>query len=185
MLTIPNVLTLLRIAMVPVLAGCYFAEWWFSGLLAGVIFGIAAATDWLDGYLARRLGQESNFGAFLDPVADKLIVACALVMLVASWQDALVTVCAMIIIAREFVVSGLREWLGGQGRRDLAAVGWWGKIKTTVQMLAIVMLLALEPGNSGMLAQSATVLLGLAALLSLQSLMVYALSARAALARRC
>ncbi len=173
MLTIPNVLTLLRIAMVPVLAGCYFAEWWFSGLLAGVIFGIAAATDWLDGYLARRLGQESNFGAFLDPVADKLIVACALVMLVASWQDALVTVCAMIIIAREFVVSGLREWLGGQGRRDLAAVGWWGKIKTTVQMIAIGVMFALPPGFGGVLEGAVLGLLVVATALSVQSMIGY------------
>lgn len=183
-MTIPNALTWTRVALMPVLAVVYLWDSPYAGGSSALVFALAASTDWLDGYLARRLGQESEFGAFLDPVADKLIVTTALVLLVASWQTVPILVAALVIIVRELVVSALREWLGSMGQRRLVAVGRWGKIKTTVQMLAIVLLLALQPGSDGIWAWLGVVLLVLAALLSLQSLALYAWTARAALAGR-
>lgn len=183
-MTIPNALTWTRVALMPVLVVVYLWDSPYAAGSAASVFAVAASTDWLDGYLARRLGQESEFGAFLDPVADKLIVATALVLLVANWHSLPVQMAALVILARELVVSALREWLATLGLRHRVAVGRWGKIKTTVQMLAIVLLLALAPGASGVLGMLAIGLLVLAALLSLQSLTLYAFAARAALTER-
>ena len=143
-LNLPNLLTWLRILMIPAVIGIfYMPEHWMSApeknLLATVLFVLAAITDWLDGYLARKLNQTSAFGAFLDPVADKLMVAAALILLVhlARADFAL----AFIIIGREIAVSALREWMARLGESRSVAVNFLGKVKTFSQMLAIPMLL--------------------------------------------
>jgi CDP-diacylglycerol--glycerol-3-phosphate 3-phosphatidyltransferase len=148
-LNIPNTLTLLRIALIPVLVVVFYLP--FNGhlLVAAGIFTIAAITDWVDGYLARRLGQMTAFGAFLDPVADKLMVAVALVLLVERHNDLLFTLAACVIISREMVVSALREWMAELGKRTSVAVSMIGKVKTTFQMIAIIVLLAVDAQRDG------------------------------------
>ena len=142
-MNLPNVLTLIRVALIPVLVLVWLTPFQYAGELAALVFVIAALTDWLDGWLARRLSQESAFGAFLDPVADKLMVAAALVLLVDAFDSVLVTLSAIVIIGREIVVSALREWMSEIGQRGHVAVSWLGKVKTATQMLAITVCLAL------------------------------------------
>lgn len=140
----PNVLTWLRIVMIPLFVGIfYFEQGWVAhstqNLVATIIFTLAAITDWLDGWLARRLNQTSAFGAFLDPVADKLMVAAALIILVQLGRiDAVI---ALIIIGREIAISALREWMSSIGQGKSVAVSMVGKIKTAAQMISIPMLL--------------------------------------------
>ena len=141
---IPNLLTWLRILLIPLFVGIfYFEKSWVSGpnqnLVATVLFTAAAVTDWLDGWLARKLNQTSSFGAFLDPVADKLMVAAALIILVQLARvDAIV---ALIIIGREITISALREWMARIGEAKSVAVSVLGKVKTVSQMIAIPLLL--------------------------------------------
>ncbi len=142
-MNLPNALTLLRVLLIPILVIVWFVPISYSGELAAIIFLIAAFTDWLDGWLARRLAQESEFGAFLDPVADKLIVATALILLVDAFDSVLVTLSAIVIVGREIVVSALREWMSELGQRGQVAVSWIGKLKTATQMIAIILCLAL------------------------------------------
>jgi len=143
-LNLPNLLTWLRIILIPLFVGIfYFEKSWVSGsnqnLVATIIFVAAAVTDWLDGWLARRLNQTSAFGAFLDPVADKLMVAAALIILVQLGRvDAII---ALIIIGREIAISALREWMAQLGQSKSIAVSFLGKLKTATQMVAIPMLL--------------------------------------------
>ncbi len=147
-LNIPNLLTWGRILLIPLFVGVfYFPHHWLNpheqNLLATIIFVAAALTDWLDGYLARVLKQTTAFGAFLDPVADKLMVAAALIMLVQL--DRTDTVIAFIIIGREITISALREWMAKIGAARSVAVSFLGKVKTTSQMIAIPMLLYHDP----------------------------------------
>src|SRR5512134_3018047 len=147
-LNIPNVLTWLRIVAIPLLVALFYVpEAWLAprdkNLYACVLFTAAAITDWLDGYLARRLNQMSAFGAFLDPVADKLIVAVALIMLVKLGR--VPDFIAVIIIGREITISALREWMAKLGRAKSVAVNFLGKIKTVAQLVAIPMLLYHDP----------------------------------------
>jgi CDP-diacylglycerol--glycerol-3-phosphate 3-phosphatidyltransferase/cardiolipin synthase len=146
-LNLPNILTLIRVATIPVLVAVFYLPFGWSDLLAAALFLAAGLTDWLDGYLARRLGQTSPFGAFLDPVADKLIVAVALVMLVQTHASVWFAVPAMVIVSREITVSALREWMAELGQRARVAVSSIGKIKTVMQMVAITLLLALKPAH--------------------------------------
>lgn len=145
--TIPNLLTLLRIGLIPVFVLVYWLPYAWAPIWAAWVFIIAGITDWLDGYLARRLGQASPFGAFLDPVADKLIVATALVLLVGDpkiqasvFSSTLFAVTAAVIIGREITVSALREWMAELGDRASVAVSVIGKLKTLLQFVAIIML---------------------------------------------
>ena len=175
-LNLPNLLTWLRIVLIPLFVGIfYFEKSWVSGpnqnLVATIIFTAAAVTDWLDGWLARKLDQTSAFGAFLDPVADKLMVAAALIILVQLERvDAII---ALIIIGREITISALREWMANIGAAKSVAVSFLGKIKTTSQMLAIPLLLyhdrlgAFDPQQVG------TWLIVLAAVLTLASMAYY------------
>lgn len=146
LLTIPNVLTLLRILLIPVLVALTYTSFEWRFLAAAAVFLVAAITDWFDGYLARTLNQTSAFGRFLDPVADKLMVAAALVILV-QWHanNALMVISAIIIISREITISALREWMAEIGKRASVAVSYIGKLKTTMQMTAITVLLVHEP----------------------------------------
>lgn len=141
---LPNALTWARILMIPLVLGVYFLpESWLpmpmKNLLACSLFVLAAITDWFDGYLARKLGITSAFGAFLDPVADKLMVCAALVLLV--WLRRCDVILAFIIIGRELTISALREWMAQMGKSRSVAVSFIGKLKTTAQMAAIPMLL--------------------------------------------
>ncbi|MFO7639994.1 MAG: CDP-diacylglycerol--glycerol-3-phosphate 3-phosphatidyltransferase [Candidatus Competibacteraceae bacterium] len=144
-LNLPTGLTLLRIALIPVFVGVFFMSFQGANLLCAALFGLAALTDWLDGYLARRLDQTSAFGAFLDPVADKLMVAAALVLLVQAIPTPWMAVAAIIIIGREIAVSALREWMAQIGGQRRVAVSMIGKFKTTAQMVAVLLLLYREP----------------------------------------
>lgn len=140
-LTLPNTLTLFRIIAIPLVVVVFFLPVPWARPAAGVLFALAGITDFFDGYLARRLGQTSNFGAFLDPVADKLIVATALVLLVQADPQLALAVVAAIIIGREITVSALREWMSEIGARTAVAVGFVGKWKTTVQIVGISLML--------------------------------------------
>ncbi len=145
---LPILLTWLRVALIPVFVALFYlpADWITPvavNVWSAVIFAVAAVTDWFDGFLARRWGQTSAFGAFLDPVAAKLIVAAALILLV--HLDRTSSLLAMIIIGREITISALREWMAEMGQRKSVAVAYIGKLKTTAQMLAILLLLYHEP----------------------------------------
>ncbi|PFG08464.1 CDP-diacylglycerol--glycerol-3-phosphate 3-phosphatidyltransferase [Marinobacter sp. LV10MA510-1] len=145
-MNIPNILTLSRIVMIPVFVFIFYMPVQWSYLVSAVIFTLAAVTDWLDGYLARKLNQSTPFGAFLDPVADKLMVAVALAVLIEEHAALILTLPATIIIGREIVISALREWMAEIGSRASVAVSYIGKIKTVAQMAAIIGLLAFPPG---------------------------------------
>jgi len=143
--TLPTLLTLLRILLLPVIVLLLYLPQAWSGAAASVVFLLASLTDWLDGYLARRLGQESHFGAFLDPVADKLMVATVLAVLVEQHASVWITLPAVIIIGREITISALREWMAQVGQRSKVAVSHIGKIKTTAQLLALLLLIYEQP----------------------------------------
>ncbi|WP_101759585.1 CDP-diacylglycerol--glycerol-3-phosphate 3-phosphatidyltransferase [Oceanicoccus sp. KOV_DT_Chl] len=173
-MNIPNLLTLLRIVLIPVLVLVFYLEYQWSFIACSVIFALAGITDWLDGYLARKLDQSTPFGAFLDPVADKLMVAIALVLLVERYQVWWFTLPAMVIIGREIVISALREWMAELGKRTNVSVSYIGKVKTVFQMLSITVLLAaVPPDTTGFLLELGVVLMYLAALLTLWSMFVY------------
>ena len=172
-LTIPNMLTLLRIALIPVLVVVFYLPYGWSAMAGAVIFAIAGITDWVDGYLARKMGQSTKLGAFLDPVADKLMVAAALVLLVELHASALFAIPAIVIISREITVSALREWMAELGKRASVAVSYIGKVKTTVQMVAITGLLANEPDMENWVVWLAYALLYAATALTLWSMAVY------------
>ncbi len=152
MLNIPNILTLFRIALIPVLLVLYYWDSGIRSLLVTGVFVTAAITDWLDGFLARKMNATSALGAFLDPVADKLIVSSALVLLVSDLDvlsrvihPLLFSISVCIIIGREIVVSALREWMAELGERGVVSVGILGKVKTGFQMVSISLLLYAEP----------------------------------------
>lgn len=135
--TVPNTLTWLRIFAIPIVVVLFYLPYPWSDPAAGTMFAIAAITDTLDGYYARKLGQTSRLGAFLDPVADKLMVAVALVLLVSRDPTLIVVLPAMVIIGREIAISALREWMAEIGNRTKVAVSPLGKIKTIVQMVGL------------------------------------------------
>jgi CDP-diacylglycerol--glycerol-3-phosphate 3-phosphatidyltransferase len=179
-LNVPNLLTLLRIALIPLFIVAYYFPTARAPMLATVIFVAAALTDWLDGYLARRLGQYSLFGAFLDPVADKLMIAAALVMLIADprihslvLDSRLFGVAALVILGREIAVSALREWMAELGKRSRVAVSYIGKFKTGSQMTAIAFLIWREPLAGLPIFRIGEWLLYVAAALTLWSMIVY------------
>lgn len=136
-INLANMLTLARIVAIPAVVICFYLPIPHARPIAGILFGLAAITDLLDGYIARRFNQTSRFGEFLDPVADKLMVAIVLVLLVQSDPRSFVDVIAMIIIGREITVSALREWMATIGERTNVKVAMSGKIKTTLQMFGI------------------------------------------------
>lgn len=142
---LPNFLTWLRIILIPFLGLLFLMPYPWSNALAAAVFAFAALTDWLDGYLARLWSQTSPFGAFLDPVADKLIVAVALIVILTGSPSVLVAVPVAVIIGREIAVSALREWMAEIGQRGTVKVGFMGKVKTTAQMAAIILLLYKAP----------------------------------------
>ena len=172
-MTIPNLLTLFRIILIPVFVLVFYLPYHWSFLATAAIFGLAGITDWLDGYLARKLNQSTPFGAFLDPVADKLMVLIALALLVERYAVWWFTIPTIVIIGREVVISALREWMAELGERTSVAVSSLGKIKTTVQIVAILLLLAISPDQHGLFWYVAITGLYAAALLTLWSMLLY------------
>lgn len=136
-LNVANALTWFRIAAIPAVVVVFYLPGSWARPVSAIIFALAALTDWLDGYLARRLGQTSQFGAFLDPVADKLMVATALVLIVQADPRVIIALVAAIIIGREIAVSALREWMAGLGAGSRVAVSGLGKMKTIMQMVGL------------------------------------------------
>jgi len=176
-LNAPNLVTLSRIVLIPLIIGIYYvpADWLSfdtKNVVATAVFILAAASDWLDGYLARRLNQMSAFGAFLDPVADKLIVAGALIVLLQLDRvDALV---ALIVIGREIAISALREWMARVGQAKSVAVAFIGKLKTVFQMIAIPLLLYHDMLFGWVDCQwLGTLLINVAAILTVVSMLYY------------
>lgn len=143
---VPNLLTVGRIVLIPMFVLAYLlpGDWTYTA--AASLFALASITDWLDGYLARRLDQTTAFGAFLDPAADKLMVVTALVMLIGHHNNLYLTLPGLIIIGREIMISALREWMAELNRRGLVRVGMLGRVKTGFQMIAILILVAGPPG---------------------------------------
>ncbi|WP_344805380.1 CDP-diacylglycerol--glycerol-3-phosphate 3-phosphatidyltransferase [Allohahella marinimesophila] len=170
-MNLPNTLTLARLVLIPIIVLVFYLPYTWGPFASAIIFALACFTDWLDGYLARRLNQSTPFGAFLDPVADKLIVAVALSMLIELHASILLTIPAMVIIGREIVISALREWMAETGKRASIAVSMIGKIKTFVQMGSITVLLAFDPDHAG--AVLGLGLLYCAAVLTLWSMLLY------------
>lgn len=172
-LNLPTALTLMRVVLIPVLVIVLCLPERNPDWLAASIFSAAAITDWFDGWLARRLNQTSAFGAFLDPVADKLMVAAALVMLV-RWDSSPVMVLpAVVIIGREITISALREWMAEMGQRTNVSVSTIGKYKTTMQLIAIILML-LKGSLSGVsIYRVGLGCLWLAAVLTVWSMVVY------------
>jgi len=144
-MNLPTLLTVARIVLLPIIIIIFYLPYYWARPLSCVIFMIAGFTDWLDGYLARLWNQESRFGAFLDPVADKLMVATVLILMVEFDNSPWLTIPAIVIIGREITISALREWMAEMGNRGKVKVGWLGKVKTTLQIVALSMLLYLHP----------------------------------------
>ncbi|MBS0577761.1 MAG: CDP-diacylglycerol--glycerol-3-phosphate 3-phosphatidyltransferase [Proteobacteria bacterium] len=144
-LNVPNTLTWTRIAAIPLIVLLFYMPYTWADPAAGLLFAAAGITDSLDGYFARRLGQISRLGAFLDPVADKLIVAVALVLLVSKDPRPLIVLTAAVIIGREITISALREWMAEMGQRRKVAVSLLGKYKTTLQIVGLSLMLYRQP----------------------------------------
>jgi CDP-diacylglycerol--glycerol-3-phosphate 3-phosphatidyltransferase len=187
---LPNILTYIRCLAIPLLVGLfYMPDAKSSNIATGVIFGIASATDWLDGYLARRWDISSPFGAFLDPVADKLMVSTSLILLSGRFGK-VVAIPSLIILAREIAVSALREWMAQRGERDVVKVGMQGKVKTALTMTALTMLLFVPSPTApaqkffSALYQPSIVLLYLCSLVTVTSGSVYFRAAGPALLQK-
>lgn len=141
-MNIPNTITSLRLVLIPVFIGVFTLEQAWAPAAATFIFWLASISDWFDGYLARKLNQQSKLGAFLDPLADKLMVIAALVILIARHPDSIwILISSLIIIGRELTVSALREWMAMQGKDGVVAVAFIGKAKTAAQMFALLFLI--------------------------------------------
>lgn len=170
-MTIPTLLTLLRLFLIPAFVLFFYLPWHPAKIIAVVIFILGAITDFLDGYLARSLKQATRFGAFLDPVVDKLIVVTALLMIVGELHAIYVTIPTAVIVGREILVSSLREWMAEVGKSTSIAVSFIAKIKTTVQMLAVVFLLLFSWHSAFKI--TGIILLYVATLLTLFSMVMY------------
>lgn len=142
--TVPTAITFFRVFLIPVFVVIFYLPYSWTNVLATAVFALASISDWLDGYLARSMQQESRFGAFLDPVADKLIVAVAIVLIVQQNPTIWVALPSLVIILREILVSALREWMAEIGDRGKVKVSWIGKLKTTVQLVSLLMLIFAE-----------------------------------------
>ena len=172
-LNIPNTLTLIRIAFIPVIIVMFYLPYDWARPACAWLYGLAAITDWFDGYFARKLNQQSKVGAFLDPVADKLIVAVALILIAAAHPDILIVLGTIIIIGREITISALREWMASLGLQAKVAVSMLGKIKTTAQMFAIGFLLHRDEFYGLNTQAIGVVLLVIASVLTIVSMVIY------------
>lgn len=172
-MNIPNLLTLFRLLLIPVFVLLFYLPYKWSYLASALVFALAALTDWLDGYLARKLDQSTSFGAFLDPVADKVMVAVVLVLMVERYATLVFALAAAVIVARELLISALREWMAELGQRAKVAVSMIGKVKTVFQMAAILILLAMIPEHNHPMKQVGFACLYIAVGLTLWSAIIY------------
>ena len=176
-MNIPITITFLRIAAIPFFVLCFYLPYQSGHSVAAFIFALAAFTDWLDGYLARSLAQMTKFGAFLDPVADKLLVVTALILVVGEvyyqYNAKFLAIPAAIIVCREISICALREWMAQMGRKVTLSVIWVAKMKTTAQMLALLLLIVYKPYYPKYLLHVGCVLLYAAAVLTLWSMWSY------------
>ena len=184
---LPNILTLIRIAIIPFLVLVFYLPVTWGHVAASALFALASVTDWLDGYLARTLKLFTKLGAFLDPLADKLMVSIALVLVVGEPQFqfislssvvyavpiAVMTVPCAIIVSREIMVSALREWMAEIGKRTSVAVSYLGKVKTTIQMIAVAILLYCDPTTNVYIVILGYIFLYIAAVLTIWSMLIY------------
>lgn len=184
MYTIPNLMTVMRLILIPVLVVVFYLPVPYARGICAALFALAAVTDWLDGYLARRWEQTSPFGAFLDPVADKLMVAIALILLLQSHPSVPMALAVAVIVGREITVSALREWMAEIGLRAGVAVSVLGKTKTTFQMIAVILLLYQSPIGPIPVWEIGLMLLYIAVALTLGSMIAYLNAAWPALAGR-
>ena len=175
---IPIFLTMFRVILIPFFVIAFYLPIESSHFITTFIFFIAGVTDWLDGYLARKWKQTTRFGAFLDPVADKVMVVAALVLIVEYQHSLWITIPAIIMISREIIISALREWMAELGERSKVAVSWWGKWKTTAQMLALGGLLW---RYNNYMEIAAIILLYIAAILTVWSMIQYLQAAKGSL----
>jgi len=148
-LNLPNILTSIRVLLIPLMVVVFYLPVYWASFGAAVVFWVACVTDYWDGYLARKMNLMTPFGAFLDPVADKLIVVISLMIVVERDQTLWITIPALVIVAREIIISALREWMAEMGKRANVAVSNLGKAKTLLQMFAITGMLGIEPSDSG------------------------------------
>lgn len=172
-MNIPMLLTYVRIVLIPAIVIAFYMPGSFGHILATIIFAFASLTDWFDGYLARNLNQTTKFGEFLDPVADKLIISIALILIVAEIGKAYIAIPAAVIVGREIVISALREWMSEIGKNTSVAVSYIAKIKTTLQMFAVGSLLLHCPAFGNKFLILGVILLYLAVGLTLWSMYVY------------
>jgi len=172
-LNLANILTLLRIAAIPVVVICFYSPIPYARPIAAVVFGLAAVTDWIDGWVARKYGQTSRFGEFLDPVADKLMVSIVLVMLVQADSGWFEDIIAMIIIGREITISALREWMATIGERANVKVTMAGKVKTALQMFGIAFMVYQNDLFGVPMYKIGFILLVLAAIMTIWSMIIY------------
>ncbi len=187
MLNLPNILTIFRILVIPFLVVIFYLPVAWAHLAAAILFSLACITDWLDGYIARSFKLSTKLGAFLDPVADKIMVSVVLVLLVGEPQfqfislpwavyaipTACITVPAAIIVSREIIVSALREWMAEIGKRTSVAVSRLGKFKTTIQMLALIALLYCDAATPALIVIGGYILLYISAVLTIWSMVIY------------
>jgi CDP-diacylglycerol--glycerol-3-phosphate 3-phosphatidyltransferase len=172
-LSIPNIITITRIILIPFFVIAFYLPTRHAGVITAAIFCLAGVTDWLDGFLARKLNQSTRFGAFLDPVADKLIVVVALVLLVGEYGSVWITIPAAVIVSREITISALREWMAEIGQRTSVSVNYIGKLKTVIQILSIILLLVQPADFSLWSVKFGVALMYLAAFLTLWSMSSY------------
>jgi CDP-diacylglycerol---glycerol-3-phosphate 3-phosphatidyltransferase len=173
-MNIPTALTLSRLFLIPIFVLFFYLPIPGNHIIAALIFVLAAITDFLDGILARNFKQITKFGAFLDPVVDKVMVVIALLLVVGELDSIYLTLPVCIIVGREIIVSALREWMAEIGKRTSVAVGMVGKIKTTIQMVTLILLLLYKPGvSSDTLYFLGLATLYLAAILTLWSMVMY------------
>ena len=170
---IPNFLTFFRILLMPAFILAFYWPSRYGHLISAAIFAFAAITDWFDGYLARTLKQTTKLGAFLDPVADKIMVAIALVLVVGEFGTAYIALPAAVIVCREIVISALREWMAEIGKRTSVAVSKMAKYKTTLQMIALVALVMYRPEGLVLWKILGIILLYIAAIMTLWSMIIY------------
>lgn len=172
-LTLPTSITLFRIVLIPIFVFVFYLPYAWANLLAALIFALASVTDWIDGYLARLLEQESSFGAFLDPVADKLMVVVAIVLIVQTNPSIYVALPSIVIIAREISISALREWMAALGDISIVQVSFAGKVKTAVQLFSLLLMIYAEPVEQISVFKVGLGFYYLAAFLTLISMIIY------------
>ena len=171
MKNIANLVTWIRLLLVPTVIVCFYSELEFAHFWAALFFTLASLSDWLDGYLARSLGIASEFGAFLDPIADKLLVVVVLIVLVASYQS--LVFAAVVLVSREILISALREWMAEKGKRNLVRVDFVGKLKTTLQMISIIALLLSTDASPSWIWVLGFIGIHIASLISVYSMFIY------------